>query len=58
MTLLDLFTGHFTWGSLLSELAPIVVCAVCSFFAGYERGVTAGLEEAHDWIRRSIKVVQ
>jgi hypothetical protein len=38
VTLLDLFTGHFTWLQLFLELAPIALVGGTSYFAGYMHG--------------------
>lgn len=38
ISLLDLFTGNFTWTELVRELAPLVMVGTSAFFAGYWRG--------------------
>jgi hypothetical protein len=44
MTLLDLFTGHWTWTKLLQEIWPLILVAVSAFFAGYAYGRHKELE--------------
>lgn len=38
VTLLDLFTGNFTWLQLFREVLSIAVVAVAMFFVGYRYG--------------------
>ncbi len=52
MTLLDLFTGHWTAGQLLREIVPILFCAAGAFYGGYCKG---RVDEQSYWIVRAQK---
>ena len=49
MTLLDLFTGHWTWAQLIREFAPLIIVFAAAFYAGYWRG---RIIEQRQWMTR------
>lgn len=45
MSLLDLFTGRWTWLQLFNEIGPLLMACSGAYFAGYWRGRNVELRQ-------------